>query len=73
VGVERCLASLARAGERRVGRGADASRSGPGDVLLLASDEIPPTGGGLNGRLSRLVISRRVLSEKEIGKLAASE
>jgi len=47
--------------------------SGPGDALMLASDEIPPTGGGLKGRISRLVIYRRALSEHEIGKLITSE
>jgi hypothetical protein len=43
--------------------------SGPGDALLLASDEIPPTGGGLKGRIARLTVYRRALSEPEIAKL----
>jgi hypothetical protein len=41
--------------------------SGPGDALMLASDEIPPTGGGIRGRVSHLAIYRRALSENEIG------
>ena len=44
--------------------------SGPGDALMLASDEIPPTGGGFQGRIARLTIYRRALSEQEIGSLA---
>jgi hypothetical protein len=42
--------------------------SGPGDALMLTSDEIPPTGGGFKGRVARLVIYRRALSEQEIGR-----
>jgi hypothetical protein len=41
--------------------------SGPGDALMLASDEIPPTGGGMKGRIAQLVVYRRALSEQEIG------
>lgn len=44
--------------------------SGPGDALMLASDEIPPTGGGLKGRIARLIVYRRALNDQEIAKLA---
>lgn len=43
--------------------------SGPGDALMLASDEIPPPGGGFQGRVARLTIYRRALSEQESGSL----
>jgi hypothetical protein len=46
--------------------------SGPGDALTLASDEIPPTGGGFQGRIARLTVYRRALAEQEIAKLADS-
>jgi len=45
--------------------------SGPGDALILASDEIPPRGGGMKGKVSEMVIYRRALDEREIEKISA--
>jgi hypothetical protein len=42
--------------------------SGPGDALRLVSDEIPPTGGGMPGRISRVVVYRRALNEQELAR-----